>query len=319
MALKTDYKDFIPSTGVRYARIKDEAGAIINSKVELEDVTTYTQEGDTFGAADMNATNIKVNENITAIDNLETKVSENTETLDELVPQVDENTETLIKLAMAGNIPIATKTLLPIRMDAGLMDFSITGADNLKWYFPDGTTSTSTQPAKTLTEPGVVYAVCDDWSKGTIEVIDNNTDPKYVGNTSDLEYLTYLANFGNCTNLTGDISSLSNLAYYANFYGCSNLTGDILNLSNLTNYANFYGCSNLMGVLNPKPTLNHIDLRVTGLSISDVDQSIINLNDVTTVTDGTLRLTGLQRSSASTGAINSLVAKGWTVSDATVV
>jgi hypothetical protein len=99
--------------------------------------------------------------------------------------------------------------VLPIRMNVGLMDFSITGADNLKWYFPDGSTSTSTQPAVTLTEPGIVYVVCDDWSKETIKVNDLNTDSGFVGYLSDFSELTNYFSPYSCRNMTGDLSSIS--------------------------------------------------------------------------------------------------------------
>lgn len=66
--LKTNYKDDVLDTSKntkrKYNTIQNSDGTI-----SLEDVTEYTQKGDDFGAADINATNAKVNEvktNLTA-------------------------------------------------------------------------------------------------------------------------------------------------------------------------------------------------------------------------------------------------------------
>ena len=61
--LKTDYKDYIPpESGKRYIITTNSQGYST-----IQDATEYTQEGDTFGAGDINATNNAVN-NLTAAD-----------------------------------------------------------------------------------------------------------------------------------------------------------------------------------------------------------------------------------------------------------
>ncbi len=57
MALKTDYKNDIFTGNRKYNEITNSDGTI-----SLEDVTEYTQEGDTFSATDINATNEVVND-----------------------------------------------------------------------------------------------------------------------------------------------------------------------------------------------------------------------------------------------------------------
>ena len=57
MALKTDYKDDIPVSERRKYQMVDNG----DGTVSFVDVTEYSQEGDTFGAADINATNEAVN------------------------------------------------------------------------------------------------------------------------------------------------------------------------------------------------------------------------------------------------------------------
>ncbi len=57
MALKTDYKDYLPPETGRKFRITDAGGGLS----AIEDATAYLQQGDTFGAEDINATNRQVN------------------------------------------------------------------------------------------------------------------------------------------------------------------------------------------------------------------------------------------------------------------
>lgn len=60
MALKTDYKDFIPpDTGRRWKITQQDDGSVI-----IEDITEYQQEGDTLGANDMNSIGTEVNSHI---------------------------------------------------------------------------------------------------------------------------------------------------------------------------------------------------------------------------------------------------------------
>ena len=60
MALRTDYKDDILDTSVNGKR---KYNLITNSDgtVSLEDVTEYSQVGDSFGGADINRTNEEIN------------------------------------------------------------------------------------------------------------------------------------------------------------------------------------------------------------------------------------------------------------------
>ena len=75
--LKTDYKDFIPpESGKRYIITTDSQGYST-----IQDATEYTQEGDTFGASDINTTNDTIN-NLTAAD-----VGAVSQTVYQLTPQ----------------------------------------------------------------------------------------------------------------------------------------------------------------------------------------------------------------------------------------
>lgn len=56
MELKTNYKDDIYEGNRKYKEITNSDGTI-----SLEDKTTYTQEGDSFKAEDINATNLAIN------------------------------------------------------------------------------------------------------------------------------------------------------------------------------------------------------------------------------------------------------------------
>ena len=65
MALRTDYKDDILSSGNlrKYKMINNGDGT-----VSFQDVTVYQQTGDTFGAGDINNTNQAVNEKLDSDD-----------------------------------------------------------------------------------------------------------------------------------------------------------------------------------------------------------------------------------------------------------
>lgn len=56
MSLKTDYKDAMYDGQRRYRLIQNEDGTY-----SLPDATTYTQQGDKFGANDINQTNTEIN------------------------------------------------------------------------------------------------------------------------------------------------------------------------------------------------------------------------------------------------------------------
>ena len=78
--LKTNYKDdiLLDTSGKRkYTMITNDDGT-----VSFVDATDYSQNGDTFGAADINATNTEVNEHFASVEEsleaLNTKISTST-------------------------------------------------------------------------------------------------------------------------------------------------------------------------------------------------------------------------------------------------
>ncbi len=69
MALKTDYKNTIIDTSVN-ARQKFNMINNTDGTVSFEDVTTYKQVGDAFDAADINETNVEVNNHHSTLNGL---------------------------------------------------------------------------------------------------------------------------------------------------------------------------------------------------------------------------------------------------------
>lgn len=70
MALKTDYKDDVLDTSVNEKRVYnlvDQSGNTVMSGLSLEDVTTYLQKGDEFGAQELNEITSKINEIETSV------------------------------------------------------------------------------------------------------------------------------------------------------------------------------------------------------------------------------------------------------------
>ena len=67
MALRENYKDYVLDTSKNTKRvydIVDENGSIVQSNVSLVDKSVYIENGDNFGAKDINATNQAVNESV---------------------------------------------------------------------------------------------------------------------------------------------------------------------------------------------------------------------------------------------------------------
>lgn len=73
MALKENYKDDILDVSVntkrKYRMTENQDGT-----VSFDDETVYTQEGDSFGASDMNATNTKVNAIDDSLDGIQFRI-----------------------------------------------------------------------------------------------------------------------------------------------------------------------------------------------------------------------------------------------------
>lgn len=93
MALKTNYKDDVFTGNRKYKQTSNSDGSI-----SLEDVTTYTQEGDIFAAKDINDTNTAVNANATSITNLTSKVSTNTSNISTNKSNIAANTSSINSL-----------------------------------------------------------------------------------------------------------------------------------------------------------------------------------------------------------------------------
>lgn len=125
--LKTDYKDYIPpESGKRYIITTDAQGYST-----IEDATGYTQEGDTFGAIDINTTNHTIN-TLTAED-----VGAVTQTVYHLTPQ---NGWTLFNEYSISCLVVTGKVATLIaRLKAP--SATIDSSNNTPLTFPNGITS----------------------------------------------------------------------------------------------------------------------------------------------------------------------------------
>ena len=206
---------------------------------------------------------------------------------------------------------------IELDVTAGLFDFSVTGVTEFSWYFPeDGTISTASRPAKTLTEEQTVL-LSAKWGSEA-ELKDNGTDAKYVGDLSDVSNVSYFLNLDNCSNITGDLSDVSNVSYTLGLYNCSNITGDLSDVSNVSYLLRLRNCSNITGSLSSSCIATYIDLNSIGCSSAELDTTIANLVTANQ-SDGTLILLGLTRTAASSADVATLESRGWTVTDATIV
>ena len=126
--LKTDYKDYIPpESGKRYIITTDSQGYST-----IQDATEYTQEGDTFGANDINTTNNTIN-NLTAAD-----VGAVSQTVYELAPQ---NGWTAASAASACHL-VVTGRLAAITARLTAPSATINSSNSLIFNLPSGVVPT---------------------------------------------------------------------------------------------------------------------------------------------------------------------------------
>ena len=190
-----------------------------------------------------------------------------------------------------------------IKHAAGLMDFSVTNGRNLLWIFPDGTRSKADRPAKTV-PAGVTRVFCDDWSAPNLQVNDNTTDSRFTGSLTDLQ---------------------GKLTYHLTLYNCSLVTGSLADLQGkLTQYLYLTNCSLVTGVYTPSGagTPSTINLSNTGLSSSDMDNTLIAIaNAATPKNGGSFTATGMTRTAASDDAVTTLTSapRNWTITGITKV
>jgi hypothetical protein len=142
------------------------------------------------------------------------------------------------------------KPYIPIRMNAGLMDFSVTGHDGVKWVFPDGTVSNADRPAVTMATSGVVRLYLRNPSKSGVVVNDINTNANFVGYLKDFNKLTYSLNLAN-TGVTGKLSDLGGrLTYQLILSNCSSITGSLSDLlGKIETTIDMTGCTLITGSL----------------------------------------------------------------------
>jgi len=168
----------------------------------------------------------------------------------------------------------------PIVTTAGTMDFSVKTTAGRLWVFPDGTTSTAEKPAPSLASGGTTWVYCPDWRDPALELNDNTTDARYVGDLKDIPRVSYYLDLRNCANITGSLADAPRVSYYLDLRNCANITGSLadaprvsylLNLTNCSNitgaladaprvsyYLNLYNCTNLTGSLADAPRVSYL-------------------------------------------------------------
>ena len=136
-----------------------------------------------------------------------------------------------------------------------------------------------------------------------------------TGSLADLPALTYYLRLDNCTNVTGDLADLPALTYYLSLTACTNVTGSLADLPALTYSLRLTNCSLVTGILPATVTATNIYLNSTGLSKTDLEQSIINIESNGS-SNGTFEAdTGMPTIDNATAiaAVASLRGRGWTV------
>ena len=232
---------------------------------------------------------------------------------------------------LLGNITKNDDKKYIIRIVAdGTLTFDTNNVKNVKYEFENGDVLYGDDIVGRSVANGEIIKVSgQDWKSGVPELKCNNSilgsnlnefpplthyasfyNTSVSGDISALSNVTHWADFYN-TSVSGDISALSNVTYLASFDNTS-VSGDISALSNVTHWANF-GNTSVSGILSPHSNLKYLYLNGTNMSSNDTDQTIINLDNNTTVS-GTLKVVA-NRTTASDSAFNSLVAKGWSITE----
>jgi Leucine-rich repeat (LRR) protein len=237
------------------------------------------------------------------------------------------------------------KYVIPFVVTGPDLNLSVTGTSSAEWHWPNGTVTTALSPG----DKSGMDQYAGYWF---IDSIENITEINYrgqdiqfnIGAVGYLTGLTYLqlgntsvtgdiSNLSNLTGLTylrlgstsvtGDISNLSNLTGLDRLHlGNTSVTGDISNLSNLTKLSGTYSWEGLQLSDTNIDTYTsttlpawdcYINLNNLNLSQTEVDDFLTDL-DTAGGTGGVLTMAGTSTPSA-TGetAIDSLRAKGWTV------
>lgn len=172
--LKTTYQDDVLDTSVnekrKYNMIQNADGT-----VSFEDVTTYSQNGDSFGAADINATNAKVNEVNSNLSNLLTPT-----TIGEANPSIS-------GYATINDINSKIKNLLICTVNAGnnivtfhIPKYLLNASLSIPIYFRDGNSTCDVRVAYVGTVNGGQIQL----TNVTIDGIDYKTNSDVVFNIS---------------------------------------------------------------------------------------------------------------------------------------
>ena len=141
-----------------------------------------------------------------------------------------------------------------IEHGAGKLDISISGTTNLLWQFPDGSTSTATRPAKTVTK-GTTIITCDDFSASGVDVYiygASSALASYPIPIKSLPTLTYRLS-ADTNGITGKIADLPRVTNHLSLAALSGLTGTVADLPRVTYSLTLNNISGLTGTTADLP------------------------------------------------------------------
>jgi hypothetical protein len=165
-----------------------------------------------------------------------------------------------------------------INHGAGVLDIGITGADNLAWTFPDGSTSTASRPIKTVTA-GVTVIRCDDFAKNGLRCIIYNTATALASTRIPAITLPNFRYSCECYGdfLSGDIARFPKVSYRLVLENILAMTGTIANAPMTT--FNFYIINaNLSG------NLSSISNTITNISLASLPNVTGTASSIPSVT-----------------------------------
>jgi hypothetical protein len=201
--------------------------------------------------------------------------------------------------------------VFPINCSAGLMDFEILNSINLFWYDADGNISTATRPSPTLVNEGTSYLFATNIKDSTY-IFARNTYGNFRGKIEDVPDM-----IGRLTITSTHLNTTLNDVYLhqemLSLYNNPDFNVNIHTYAVTIGLANSYNFNGIIYFYNPG--ISFLDItQCNHLTDDYLDTIIINL-DNTTIVGGQLLIDNNKRTSASDVAVNSLVSKGWTITE----
>ena len=222
------------------------------------------------------------------------------ETYDDIAEVVIEGNTVQNQTTQAIANPLAPNVIPFLIGDDGKIDISCTNATGVFWLHNGTRYDVSRLQLTGLAENDIVW-LCYESAASTIAINNNSVQQKIKLHLADLQ---------------------GKITYYLRLYNCNQITGSLADLQGkITYYLILTNCNLITGVYTPSADIvwstskKYFYFDGTGMSTSDVDQTIINIaNSISTRPNGSNGVLKTNaRSSVSDAVVATLKSFGWDV------